>query len=86
MQFVYYIILFCLCMFMTVHGKWGLWSDLTSCTKSCGSGIKSSQRTCDNPAPQKWGKFCEGDARIDNKTCNSQKCPGTDPAYKERLC
>ena len=61
---------------MTVHGKWSLWSDLTSCSKSCGGGIKSSQRTCNNPAPRNNGNKCEGDDRIDNKMCNSQKCPG----------
>ena len=61
---------------MTVNGKWSLWSDLTGCTKSCGGGIKSSQRTCNNPAPKRGGITCEGADKIDNKTCNSQKCPG----------
>ena len=61
---------------MPVHGKWGLWSDLTSCTVSCGGGIQSSQRTCSNPAPKNEGIYCEGAAKIDTKACNGQKCPG----------
>ena len=62
--------------FMTVNGIWSLWIDFTSCTKSCGGGIKSSQRICNNPAPKNEGIECEGATKIDNKTCNSQKCPG----------
>ena len=47
-----------------------------SCTKSCDGGIKASVRECNNPAPGNMGNQCKGDARINNKACNNQKCPG----------
>ena len=64
-----------------VHGKWSQWTDLNSCSETCGGGIKSSKRVCDNPAPKNMGNICEGNARTDTKECNDQNCPGTKYIY-----
>lgn len=33
----------------TVHGQWSSWSSSHSCSRSCGGGITSRQRQCNNP-------------------------------------
>ena len=33
-------------------GGWSDWGQWTSCTVPCGSGIRSRERTCDNPKPK----------------------------------
>ena len=48
----------------------GKYSAFGACTKTCGGGIQS--RTCDNPAPEKGGKDCVGDA---TRACNEEACP-----------
>ena len=48
----------------------GKYSAFGACTKTCGGGIQS--RTCDNPAPEKGGKDCVGDA---TKVCKVADCP-----------
>uniref|UniRef100_A0A670ZQI7 Uncharacterized protein n=1 Tax=Pseudonaja textilis TaxID=8673 RepID=A0A670ZQI7_PSETE len=41
-------------------GDWGFWSPWTSCTVSCGGGLRSRSRACDSPAPRGGGDYCEG--------------------------
>ena len=63
-----------------MNGNWGLWTDVTLCSKSCGGGTLSSKRSCDNPAPQNGGKSCPGGETGDDITverpCNINDCPG----------
>ena len=50
----------CMCFFhRPVEGNYTTWSDWTSCSTTCGVGIKMRNRTCANPTPQFGGKSCE---------------------------
>ena len=62
--------------FLKVNGQWGLWSDVTYCSKSCGGGNKESMRVCDNPAPKNGGTNCTGISWEKLKECNTEECPG----------
>ena len=68
-----------------VNGKWGQWIDITSCTKSCGSGTFTRTRLCNNPPALSGGLSCllsDGTGNrafqetISNQPCNTQACPG----------
>ncbi|KAG7281602.1 hypothetical protein CRUP_033712, partial [Coryphaenoides rupestris] len=41
-------------------GGWGQWSYWTDCTKSCGGGVQSRRRECDNPTPEGEGDYLAG--------------------------
>ncbi|CAG2251536.1 HMCN [Mytilus edulis] len=47
-----------------VDGQWGSWTT-TSCSVTCGNGIKHRNRTCNNPSPSDGGKLCQG---VDNES------------------
>ncbi|XP_061570036.1 SCO-spondin [Cololabis saira] len=55
-------------------GGWSQWSNWTDCTKSCGGGMRSRRRSCDSPAPEGEGNYCEG---LGTKvlSCNTDHCP-----------
>ncbi|KAM4722858.1 hemicentin-1 [Rhinophrynus dorsalis] len=55
-------------------GKWSAWGSWTSCSLSCGGGLRQRTRACSNPAPQHGGHKCEGN-EIENEVCNSDLCP-----------
>ncbi|XP_041955132.1 properdin-like [Alosa sapidissima] len=43
------------------HGAWGAWSSLSECSVTCGVGLQSKTRKCNNPAPKYGGNACLGD-------------------------
>ncbi|XP_078378395.1 SCO-spondin-like isoform X2 [Oculina patagonica] len=51
-----------------VHGGWSKWSNWTECSVTCGAGVMSRERHCDNPAPAYSGRPCEG-IQKDRKSC-----------------
>ncbi|KAL5272728.1 hypothetical protein ACHWQZ_G000802 [Mnemiopsis leidyi] len=57
-----------------IDGGWGVWGNWSDCSVSCGGGIQTMTKLCDNPRPQYGGKLCEGE---DTKTrsCKEQPCP-----------
>ena len=55
-----------------VDGGWSVWSKWTECSVTCGTGILSRERKCDNPAPSAGGRICEGNSR-EVKPCNASK-------------
>ncbi|CAH2311914.1 hemicentin-1 isoform X2 [Pelobates cultripes] len=57
-----------------VDGKWSVWGSWTSCSLSCGGGIRQRTRDCSNPTPQYGGHTCEGNA-LENEVCNGDLCP-----------
>ncbi|XP_069091078.1 thrombospondin-2 isoform X1 [Pleurodeles waltl] len=57
-----------------VNGKWGPWSPWSSCTVTCGGGLRERSRLCNSPRPQYGGKKCAGDNK-ENEMCNKQDCP-----------
>jgi len=58
--------------------SWGSWSSLGSCSRTCGGGRRTYQRTrsCTDPRPKHNGRYCSGTA-VDETTrsCNSGSCP-----------
>ncbi|XP_053402882.1 thrombospondin-2-like [Mercenaria mercenaria] len=56
-----------------VHGHWSSWEAWGACSVSCGLGIQRRQRTCTNPAPQRFGDHCFG-LNIDDRICVPKAC------------
>lgn len=57
-----------------IDGGFAEWSGWSQCTRSCGAGIKTRNRTCDKPIPRHGGKPCDGHF-IDYLNCNIHLCP-----------
>ncbi|XP_048581714.1 uncharacterized protein LOC5511228 isoform X2 [Nematostella vectensis] len=41
-----------------IHGNYTPWTPWTECSKSCGPGIRTRERTCTNPPPSSGGLDC----------------------------
>merc|ERR1712226_1065825 len=61
-----------------VDGGWGPWTSYGACSKSCGHGIKSGTRECNNPKPRLGGANCEGPTSR-SQGCNLDPCPEPEP-------
>jgi len=48
------------------------------CTKTCGGGVLTYRRYCNNPKPSHCGKDCAG-AHVRTEACNTHQCPGWGP-------
>ncbi|KAG8182020.1 hypothetical protein JTE90_013951 [Oedothorax gibbosus] len=57
-----------------VHGEWGLWSEWSLCSSSCGGGTRERHRKCDSPAPAFGGRSCTG-SHLQVDYCNTDVCP-----------
>ncbi|XP_074645669.1 properdin-like [Tubulanus polymorphus] len=57
-----------------VDGNWAPWYPWRSCSKSCGGGIQTRFRRCNNPPPMNDGKYCPGNS-TSTRSCNERKCP-----------
>nr|XP_012218606.1 PREDICTED: A disintegrin and metalloproteinase with thrombospondin motifs 7-like [Linepithema humile] len=68
-----------------VHGEWGEWGPLSSCSRTCGGGLKFSERECDRPVPANGGRYCTGE-RKRLFTCNTTPCDPTKPPYRAAQC
>ena len=63
-----------------VNGGFTLWTQWSTCTRTCGGGTTTRQRFCTNPAPANGGLTCaQQQATIGNAvetiSCNTQGCP-----------
>ena len=63
--------------FFLVDGGLSEWSAWGTCSKDCGTGIRTRTKTCTNPSPQYGGNDCTGlgDAH-QQEDCNTQNCQG----------
>ncbi|KAI8434227.1 hypothetical protein MSG28_012332 [Choristoneura fumiferana] len=66
-------------------GGWGEWGEWSECSRTCGGGVETQTRECNNPKPSNNGKYCVGD-RSRYKTCNREKCPINEPSFREVQC
>eukprot|EP00105_Crassostrea_gigas_P023961 XP_011444035.1 PREDICTED: SCO-spondin isoform X3 [Crassostrea gigas] len=57
-----------------IDGSWASWGSWGTCTETCGGGIQSRTRSCNNPAPQYGGANCPG-MSSSTQTCNTHNCP-----------
>ncbi|XP_069502497.1 SCO-spondin-like [Ambystoma mexicanum] len=58
------------------NGNWSEWSPWTNCTKSCGEGMRTRVRSCNNPPPLGDGDYCEG-AGVEMEACHLRECPAS---------
>ncbi|XP_017064274.1 A disintegrin and metalloproteinase with thrombospondin motifs 7 isoform X1 [Drosophila eugracilis] len=68
-----------------VNGGWGDWSEWSECSRSCGGGVSTQQRECDNPVPANGGVFCIGE-RKRYKICRKRQCPAEEPSFRAQQC
>ena len=62
-------------LFAIVHGNWGEWGAWSSCSTTCGDGILTRYRSCDNPTPANGGSNCQGSNK-QTTSCITTPCPG----------
>uniref|UniRef100_A0A803WDA5 ADAM metallopeptidase with thrombospondin type 1 motif 12 n=1 Tax=Ficedula albicollis TaxID=59894 RepID=A0A803WDA5_FICAL len=68
-----------------IHGEWGVWSSWSHCTRTCGAGVQSAERPCDNPEPQFGGDYCTGE-RKRYRMCNISPCHKDLPTFRQMQC
>ena len=65
-------------------GSWGEWASWSSCSRTCGGGVRRSVRECSSPPPSEGGLYCTGD-RLRYQSCATQSCPqGED--FRDQQC
>ncbi|XP_053304114.1 A disintegrin and metalloproteinase with thrombospondin motifs 12 [Spea bombifrons] len=69
----------------SIHGGWGTWSAWSHCTRTCGAGVQSAERKCNNPEPKYGGKYCTGE-RKRYRLCKTFPCPNTGPSFRQMQC
>ncbi|KAJ8376139.1 hypothetical protein SKAU_G00067190 [Synaphobranchus kaupii] len=57
-----------------VAGNWGVWLPWSPCSESCGKGMQTKIRLCNNPPPSFDGPPCEG-ADTQTQVCKERHCP-----------
>ncbi|XP_074490966.1 hemicentin-1 isoform X1 [Sebastes fasciatus] len=57
-----------------VAGNWGSWLPWSQCSESCGKGMQSRIRLCNNPPPAFDGPQCEG-TDTQTQVCKERPCP-----------
>ena len=58
-----------------MDGGWAAWYNWSSCSTSCGIGVKTRRRTCSKPVPQHGGINCPGN-NTQVHSCFDRACPG----------
>ena len=71
------LILLILLTYLTVlvNDNWGAFGAWSSCSVTCGGGIRSRTRLCNNSSPSDGGQPCVGSS-TQTERCNVQNCPG----------
>uniref|UniRef100_A0AAX7UEN0 Peptidase M12B domain-containing protein n=1 Tax=Astatotilapia calliptera TaxID=8154 RepID=A0AAX7UEN0_ASTCA len=68
-----------------INGGWASWSPWSACSRTCGVGVQSAERECDNPVPRYRGKYCLGE-RQRYKICNTTPCLHHLPTFRDIQC
>ncbi|KAK1334004.1 hypothetical protein QTO34_005003 [Cnephaeus nilssonii] len=68
-----------------VHGHWSAWGPPSPCSRSCGGGVVTRRRQCNNPRPAFGGRACTG-ADLQAEMCNTQACENTQLAFMAEQC
>ncbi|XP_060884213.1 A disintegrin and metalloproteinase with thrombospondin motifs 14 isoform X2 [Labrus mixtus] len=66
-------------------GSWGSWSKFGSCSRTCGGGVRSRSRQCNNPTPAYGGRDCPG-STFDYQMCNTEECAGPYEDFRAQQC
>ncbi|MCJ8749980.1 hypothetical protein PDJAM_G00193750 [Pangasius djambal] len=57
-----------------VAGKWASWLQWSPCSETCGKGMQTRIRLCNNPPPSFGGPPCNG-ADTQTQVCTERNCP-----------
>ncbi|XP_046400588.1 A disintegrin and metalloproteinase with thrombospondin motifs 12-like isoform X2 [Ischnura elegans] len=68
-----------------VDGGWGQWQEWSECSRTCGTGVTSVERLCNNPHPKNGGRFCIGE-RKRYKICSHKPCEQKVPTFRDLQC
>nr|XP_057917709.1 A disintegrin and metalloproteinase with thrombospondin motifs 14 isoform X1 [Doryrhamphus excisus] len=66
-------------------GNWGSWSKFGACSRTCGGGVRSRSRQCNDPPPAYDGRECPGSA-FDYQMCNTEECAGPYEDFRAQQC
>ncbi|XP_042624120.1 A disintegrin and metalloproteinase with thrombospondin motifs 14 isoform X1 [Cyprinus carpio] len=66
-------------------GGWSSWGKFGSCSRTCGGGVRSRSRQCNNPVPAYGGRDCPG-STFDYQVCNTEDCPGPYEDFRAQQC
>ncbi|XP_024946989.1 A disintegrin and metalloproteinase with thrombospondin motifs 6 isoform X2 [Cephus cinctus] len=66
-------------------GAWSAWSPWSRCSRTCGSGVASSERRCNHPRPSKGGAYCPGNSKR-HKICATDPCEIGSPSFRDVQC
>uniref|UniRef100_A0A8C9I6X5 ADAM metallopeptidase with thrombospondin type 1 motif 13 n=1 Tax=Piliocolobus tephrosceles TaxID=591936 RepID=A0A8C9I6X5_9PRIM len=68
-----------------VDGHWSSWGPQSPCSRSCGGGVVTRRRQCNNPRPAFGGRACVG-ADLQAEMCNTQGCEKTQLEFMSEQC
>nr|XP_012637448.1 A disintegrin and metalloproteinase with thrombospondin motifs 13 isoform X3 [Microcebus murinus] len=68
-----------------VHGHWSSWGPPSPCSRSCGGGVVTRRRRCNNPRPAFGGRACAG-ADLQAEMCNAQACERSQLEFMSEQC
>ncbi|XP_022079326.1 A disintegrin and metalloproteinase with thrombospondin motifs 13-like isoform X2 [Acanthaster planci] len=74
-----------------VDGQWSTWggqfgsAEFGPCSRSCGGGVRSRMRYCDNPPPSNGGRGCEG-TNVEYIVCETQPCATSQDDFRDEQC
>ncbi|XP_006900683.1 PREDICTED: A disintegrin and metalloproteinase with thrombospondin motifs 13 [Elephantulus edwardii] len=68
-----------------VHGHWSSWGPPSPCSRSCGGGVVTRRRHCNNPRPAFGGRTCPG-ADLQAELCNAQDCGSSQLDFMAEQC
>uniref|UniRef100_A0A3Q1GJS2 Uncharacterized protein n=1 Tax=Acanthochromis polyacanthus TaxID=80966 RepID=A0A3Q1GJS2_9TELE len=63
-----------MCSVRPLAGNWGSWLPWSPCSETCGKGMQSRIRLCNNPPPAFDGPQCEG-TDTQTQVCKERPCP-----------
>ncbi|XP_051925237.1 A disintegrin and metalloproteinase with thrombospondin motifs 3 isoform X2 [Hippocampus zosterae] len=66
-------------------GSWSSWSKFGSCSRTCGGGVRSRTRQCNDPPPAYGGRECPG-SDLDYQMCNTEECAGPYEDFRAQQC
>lgn len=75
-------------IYISVNGSWAVWSTWTSCSHTCGTGVRHRNRLCNNPLPVANGLEClkkdgaYNKSEEESESCFIMTCLGT---HKKRI-
>ncbi|XP_011305247.1 A disintegrin and metalloproteinase with thrombospondin motifs 12-like [Fopius arisanus] len=69
----------------SVHGGWGDWGSQSACSRTCGGGVKVTERECNKPPPSNGGRYCIGE-RKKITICNTSPCDPYTPNFRAIQC